>query len=49
MRFKRVIYMTNMKDPMKRVVNTGIENNTLFRNKILSSLQLLRVQTTPFY
>lgn len=49
MRFKRVIYMTNMKDPMKRVVNTGIENNTLFSNKILSSLQLLRVQTTPFY
>lgn len=45
MRFKRVIYMTNMNDLMKRVVNTGIENNTLFSNKILSS----KVQTTPFY
>lgn len=49
MRFKRVIYMTSMSDPMKRVVNTRIENNTLFSNKILSSLQLLGVQTTPFY
>lgn len=48
MRFKRVIYMTSMSDPMKRVVNTRIENNTLFSNKILSSLQLLGVQTTPF-
>lgn len=38
MRFKRVIYMTSMNDPMKRVVNTRIENNTLFG-----------VQTTPFY
>lgn len=33
MRFKRVIYMTSMSDPMKRVVNTRIENNTLFSNK----------------
>lgn len=48
MRFKRVIYMTSMNDPMKRVVNTRIENNTLFSNKILSSLQLLGVQTNPF-
>lgn len=39
MRFKRVIYMTSMNDPMKRVVNTRIENNTLFSNKILSSLR----------
>lgn len=49
MRFKRVIYMTSMNDPMKRVVNTRIENNTLFSNKILSSLQLLGVQITPFH